>query len=176
MTLLLIHSPSRQCTKKNLFCIYAECLCSHMLPHWVYCEGITTIRILLYSSTHRSSSLSLFVLTWAFCWAAASWHQPVSVSAADVRSVWRNNKKRWLWVSTHTPLPRHAVTCVSTEDLHCKTQASQKRESNQSVSMWEPTHRQRLRWDLHRNAPSTWPQKWEHVMFYLLDSLEICQL
>lgn len=91
-------------------------------------NGITTIQILPYSSTYSSSNLSLFVLTWASCWAAASRCQPVSVSAAVAKSAWRDNKKKMTWVCTHTPLPRHAVTCVSTEDLHCKTQASQTRE------------------------------------------------
>ncbi len=43
-----------------------------------------------------------------------------------------------------------------------------------SVSVWEPTHRQRLRWDLHRNTPSTWQQKWEHVVFYLFNSWKSC--
>lgn len=95
------------------------------IKNWIW-NG--TVWILPYRTTYSPNNLSLFELTWASCWAAASRHQPVSVSAADVSSVWGDNKKRWLWVSTHTPRPRHAVTCVSTEDFHCKAQASQTRE------------------------------------------------
>ncbi len=131
--------------------------------------------ILPYSSTYSPNNLSLFELTWASCWAAASRHQPVSVSAADVSSVWGDNKKDD-WVSHIHFCPDMLLHGYPLRTFTARLKHHKREQAIKSVSVWEPTHRQRLRWDLHRNTPSTWQQKWEHVVFYLFNSLEILQL